>query len=407
MTEETLQPGFTQTRMASIRGNRVRTCVTATPSIARPGETLYIDTPKLEEGLCLVPGSLHLLFNFEVTGTKSHYMNNLSKLLQGQMVMKISTHKLYDCKPSAYMVYSDLWKTNSERLDMVEYGISSQNHRKLVSNDDTGTTTGDAQKVSDALAYSVYSKRQRIRLDYIVKDYGLYAPFTMTGNPKFTLKLPPADQVLVAQTGEALGTYTLGDMELEYEVIINKSLSDEITDIYKQGRSLYYEYLTLIEDPDWPADSTQVNISVTAPTKSMRAIVLLFQTKDRIDSEEFVYPNIDSVGITIGGVNNMIYSEGLPKNRFYDECKRLFKLSDEDQYMSFERFYKDKFALVIDLRPHAGRMGTGHGKKVDGDNTIKLTIKKRAYTSAVKCLTYIVSDGQVNFGDNTCQGESH
>ena len=72
---------------------------------------------------------------------------------------------------------NDLWKTNSERLDMIEYGIASKNIRKLISKDDSGSSSGDAQKVSDALMFSIYGNKQKICLDKIIRDHGLYAPF--------------------------------------------------------------------------------------------------------------------------------------------------------------------------------------------------------------------------------------
>ena len=47
---------------------------------------------------------------------------------------------------------------------MVEYGIAGENLRKLISKDDTGVTSGDDEKVSDALMYAVHGMKQRIKL---------------------------------------------------------------------------------------------------------------------------------------------------------------------------------------------------------------------------------------------------
>jgi hypothetical protein len=63
----------------------------------------------------------------------------------------------------------------------------------------------------------------------------------------------------------------------------------------------------------------------------MSAIVLLFTTKIRKSSEEYIYPNIDGVKNTIEGVPNSIYSQGIPKNRFYNEARRFFCPSCEKQ----------------------------------------------------------------------------
>ena len=52
---------------------------------------------------------------------------------------------------------------------------------------------------------------------------------------------------------------------------------------------------------------------------------MLFQEKDETDPEKFVDPNITNVKITIEGVPNMIYSQGLPKEQIFEEAQRLLE----------------------------------------------------------------------------------
>ena len=136
----------------------------------------------------------------------------------------------------------------------------------------------------------------------------------------------------------------------------------------------------------------------------MKAIVLLF-TKDTVtDSEEYVYPNIDSVKITIEGVPNAIYSQGIPKSRLYGEACRLFSQGVTDQFMTVNKFFKDKFGLVIDLRAHQDNENTGQGKRVvNTQNGILLEIKKRSHTGALKCHIFVVSDALANMVNNDLQ----
>jgi hypothetical protein len=74
----------------------------------------------------------------------------------------------------------------------------------------------------------------------------------------------------------------------------------------------------------------------------------------RTDSEQYLYPNLEKVRLTIEGVPNSVFSQGLPKSRFFEEAKRFFcpmcEKSMADEFMSIDKFYKDGFALVIDLR---------------------------------------------------------
>ena len=54
------------------------------------------------------------------------------------------------------------------------------------------------------------------------------------------------------------------------------------------------------------------------PRRSMKAIVMLFTNKTKTDSEEYIYPNIEKVRVTIEGVPNAVYSQGISKTRLYE-----------------------------------------------------------------------------------------
>ena len=61
---------------------------------------------------------------------------------------------------------------------------------------------------------------------------------------------------------------------------------------------------------EWSKDSTIINETINVPRRSMKAIVMLFTNKTKTDSEEFVYPNIEKVRVTVEGVPNAVYSQG-------------------------------------------------------------------------------------------------
>ena len=125
---------------------------------------------------------------------------------------------------------------------------------------------------------------------------------------------------------------------------------------------------------------------------------MLFRLSDSSICENFTYPNISDVKLTIEGVPDSVYSQGIPKSRFYDEPKRFFQMVDKDQFMTVEKFLKEKFALVIDLRSIQVNNKTGIGKKiVNPQNGMLLEIKKTATTSDRNCNIYIISDALVNF----------
>ena len=321
-------------------------------------------------------------------------------MLQKRLRLRLAGETVYDNNAeNMYEVYKDLWKINSQRFDMIECGIVGENLRKLISKDDSGAKSGNAQKVSDALMLDIYGHRHKICLDKIIRDHGLYAKFFMNINFRYIITLPESNEVMTVQASQTLGTYTLKDLQLEYKTIENMDIASEIAEKYSIGGSLSYEHITFMKTVVWAAASTLLNENINIPRKSMKAIALLFTKQSRADSEEYIYPNITEVKLTIEGVPNSVYSQGIPSNRFYDEARRLFgEKEGKDQFMTVEKFYKDKFALVIDVRSHEEVNKTAHGKKiVNTQNGVLLEIKKKAHTGNINCNILVVYDGLVNF----------
>ena len=146
----------------------------------------------------------------------------------------------------------------------------------------------------------------------------------MINNFQYIITLPKASDIMVAQSGQSVGGYSLENLELEYETIENLDLAEEVLGNYSQGRSLSFNHVTLMKTVEWDKDVTLHNETINIPRKSMKAVVLLFKNKTITDSEGFVYPNITEVKVSIEGIPNSIYSQGIPKSRFFEEAFRLF-----------------------------------------------------------------------------------
>ena len=103
--------------------------------------------------------------------------------------------------------------------------------------------------------------------------------------------------------------------------------------------------------------------------------------------------------ISIEGIPNSIYSQGMQKNRWFEEAFRIFHCGYEDcqSVKTLEKFYKDTFALCIDLRTINDDFVYGDGKKlVNTQSGILLEIKKKEITANVKCHIFVLSDGLLN-----------
>ena len=54
---------------------------------------------------------------------------------------------------------------------MVEYGVAPENLRNLISKDDIANL-----RDGDAVTCSVYDTKQKVKIDNVIGDHGLYAP---------------------------------------------------------------------------------------------------------------------------------------------------------------------------------------------------------------------------------------
>ncbi len=128
------------------------------------------------------------------------------------------------------MVYKDLWLPNERREDMSEYGIGSENLRKLMSGDDSAVTNN----ANDNALFKARGKRIKIKLGKILDDQGLFAPSALNGGAEFNLKTPDASNIMIAQTGESVGSYALKEPKLIYESI-------ESPEMYSQAANEYMD----------------------------------------------------------------------------------------------------------------------------------------------------------------------
>lgn len=227
-------------------------------------------------------------------------------------------------------------------------------------------------------------------------------------NFKYRITLPQLKKIMKAQDGEDIGEYK--DLHLEYEIIESEDLVREVKDQYSIGRSLGYGYTTMLKTLPWNKSSTREVIDVNIPRKSMKAVVLLFTKKNPGDSEEFVFPELTKVNVTVESNPNDIYSEGLTKRDMYRQAVRFFGSSGCKGYLgskcvSRRKFYTDKFAYVVDFRTVDDESVSGSGRKLVGTQAgILLEIEKEVSTTDLSCHVYVMAHGIVNIVENKLQG---
>ena len=373
---EAIMPNFTKFSLSEISGKRTENSITFNPTSANPGDEIYVSIPKLDANSCIVPNTLYLTADFKNVNTKSWFLNNVGKLLVKTFLVKIGGKKAYENDDeSTYRVYEDLWKTEKQRKNMIYDGIANENTRKLMSKDDSA----DKTNASDKLMFKIVGSRISIKLGQILNDHGVFAPYKMISDVSYRIKLPPADEIMVAQSGQKIAGYLLENIRLEYETIESPKLAELTINEYDIGRSLEYEEIMQPTTVMWKKDETRINSRINVQRKSLKAIVFLFkEVGTTTDSEKYVYPNITELKITVEGKPNVVYSQGMKKDKLFKEARRFFQNEKRD-VMEIDDFYSKHFAFVLDLRTfnNDGNV-TKSGKKVTGD--IQLEFSKEATT---------------------------
>ena len=200
--------------------------ITFNPSEANPGERLEVRVPKLNKNEVLVPGSLALRFDIDLSGghANNYLIQNVSRALVSQQVVKFGGMTLDDIVDfDIYKIFTDLFLPEETHGNMVAEGIQSKKLSQIRSGAGDKPTTGvdDENKLE-----KVYGKKYRINLDHqIMPDHSVFYPQALYTDLVFELVLAPANKVVKGSDGTKL-KYKLTNIQLEYEMIRSEELAD-------------------------------------------------------------------------------------------------------------------------------------------------------------------------------------
>jgi hypothetical protein len=381
--------------------------VTFNPSTANPGETLYVNVPRLSQNVVMVPGSFGLLFDLSLAAvsdadkadTGRLVVNNLGRNLVVRKRVAYGGETLSDTNRfDLFQTYSDLFTTKIERDNMLREGVSS----KIIRQIRIGITDPTDADEKDKKLAAVYGKRYRIPIDHPILDsHGVLYPRQLSNTLTFEITLPESSKIAV-HTADKPRNYSLTNMELEYECISSDYLARDATSSYEIGKGFYYENVLLhktfsIND----VTDTVINEHVNIPRKSMTGILLLF-TKAYVtgarDTEAFVNPNITKVDINVDGMPNKLYSKGMIPSDFWTSITNKMGLTDN---ITQKDFYNDKFALWIDMRTYPDDSIHGNGLVLNNTKDgVKIEIRRTAGSDAAAtttCHMFVVADAMAEF----------
>ena len=401
-----LLPSHSEKVLGAMKAERTVKRITFNPTEANPGETLYVHVPKLAENEVIVAGSLALVFNINLKVTGAHANNylvqNVSRALVDKFVVKFAATTIQDTDGyDMYKIFEDPFIPLHKRANMLSEGIQSLNLCRIRSGAGDKKTSGvDAENALNA----VYGSKYRINLDHpILTDHGVFYPQALYNDLVFELTLAPAGQVVNGSDSSKLG-YKLENIQLEYEVIQSKTLADEALSTYRSGKEFAYD-LVMREKvvPIIRGSDTRLNLRVNPQRKSLKGILLLFinlYTAGARNSENYFNPDITKVKVTVNGVPNRVYNEGISGIDMWNELIRHFNPHSGGWPNMTRSNYltANKFGLWIDLRSMADTTMHGNGQRmVNTQDGVQLEIERTASGSGTtNCYIFTVSDSQMN-----------
>ena len=399
-----LLPSHSEKVIGAMKAERTVKRITFNPTEANSGETLYVYVPKLAENEVIVAGSLALVFNINLKVTGAHANNylvqNVSRALVDKLKVKFAATTVQDTDSySVYKTFEDLFLSRDKRANMLREGIQSDDLNKIRSGAGDKKTSGvDAENKLN----TVYGTKYRINLDHpILTDHGVFYPQALHNDLLFELTLAPANQVVKGSDASKL-VYKLENIQLEYEVIRSKSLADETLSTYRSGKEFAYDLIMRERVvPITRGSDTRLNLLVNPQRRSLKGILLLFINPfiaGARDTEQFFNPDITKVKVTVNGVPNRVYNEGISGSDMWHELTRHFK-PQEQPNMTLTKYLTDnKFGLWIDLRSMADTTMHGSGQRlVNAQDGVQLEIERTASGSGTTdCYIFSVADSQMN-----------
>ena len=399
---DSLYPTYTSKTFLAIKSPRAVKRITFDKSEAKPGDTLYVRVPKLNKDEVLVPGSLALRFDIDLSGghANNFLVQNVSRALVSKLVVKFAGTILQDTDGyDLFKIYEDLFLSQEQRDDMVLEGIQSVDLCKIRSNAGDKKTSG--VDTENKLAQN-FGTKYYIWLDHeILTDNGVFYPQALFNDLVFELTL--ASQVVKGSDPTKL-KYKLTNIQLQYEMIRSHQLAEEANSVYSSGKEFAFDHVHLEETISFQKRTdARLNIKVNPERRSLKAILLLFTepyTAGTRDSEKYVFPDLKKVKVTINGSPSMLYNEGIESTDLWKEMSRFFvPEKNKTEHMNMKLFLaEDRFGLLVDLRSMADRSMHGSGVRlVNSSDGVHLVLERKVSGSGtINCQVFVIADAQLN-----------
>ena len=337
------------------------------PSTISPAGLLTVRFPDLKENQVIIPSTMTLTFNISLVGTDVNrtLVGNLGRNIIRKLVVKLEGNEIISTDDYNILYsYYDCWKCKTESLNAVFQGIVEADGQTENAIKHWINATDKANNAKDQTVASIYDNRFCIPLDFEILESSL--PLYQYGlGSHLTYKLTFADYSDVIKSTDPDATYTISNISLEFDTIINASLASQIRTEYMKSSILYDRILRACIIPLNNSDAS-FSVDINSPSKSPKGVLLIFTkewsaTKFTHDTEEFFNPKIMKVEVTLEWVPNELYAQNMEYRHQYDEIVKHFaegRLKEAGAIqkdlqlhnINIASYYTNKYALWLDFR---------------------------------------------------------
>ena len=395
-----------------MKGIRQSVVVTNNPSTIDQNQQLLVRFPNLSSNDVIVPGTVRLAFEIEIkssSDTNATVYQNLGRAIVKKTTIRISGNEVMSIDDSdIYHCYVDLWKSPTVRVNMAYQGLGRDNMLKHRVGAGDASSNSEDQAVANA-----YKNRFCIPLDFELLE--THMPFYQAGlGDRLEYELTFNDYNKVIKSTDASASYVIKNICLEFDMVSDTELVRQIRQQYEGKMTILYDRILRHRKITKNKSDTLWNINLNVPARSMKGILLLFEDPERTSTEKYYNPKIEKVEMTIEGVPNQLYSQGMRAYQQWDEINRFFALTSKrnketdmiakDLYFtnaSLTKYLTDNYALWLDLRTTDDNTLHGSGRRVENASEgITIQIAKEAESDEViNVYLFVIQDAQINFED--------
>ena len=332
-----------------------------------PGELLIVRLPDLKENQVIIQSTTKLTFNISLAGSDVNrtLVGNLGRNIIRKLVVKLEGNEIisiddYDVLCSYY----DCWKTATERCNAIFQGTVEADGQTENAIRHRINATNKTNNAKDQTVASICDKRFCIPLDFEILESSL--PLYQYGlDSSLTYELTFANYSDVIKSTNPDAAYTIFNISLGFDTIINASLASQIKTEYMNSSILYNRILRACIIQLNKSD-TSFSVDINSPSKSLKGVLLIFTqersaTKFAQDTKEFYNPKITKVEVTVEGVPNELYAQNMEYRHLYYEIVKHFAegwlkeagaIQNDLQLhnVNIASYYTDKCALWLDFR---------------------------------------------------------